>query len=509
MAAVTMTPLETPPGFIADDTVFDAPGTWRDGHLIRFWRGSWQTYGGWERLMLGQLGGVCRAVFNWSDTSITGAPLTVGFGTHRTLELWQGGLLYDITPAAGFTAGQIDGTGGAGYGAGAFGLGTYSQPALTDYFPLTWSLGAFGSWLIANPRNQGIFAWQNNVAVKAALLANAPAKVTYALSLPQRQIMALGCNEEVSGTFNPLCIRWSDIEAPTVWNTLSSNNAGEYVLEGGGRIVTGRVVGDYVFVWTDIALYLGTFVGSPDQTWSFNKLGENCGAISPGAPIVSGQNVMWISPDRVFWSCSLGGAPQQVASPIRDEFAVNLALGQADKIIGATTSTYGELCWFYPDGRDGLECSRDVRLNSDGWCRGRLARTAYVDASPSNYPIGVDPAGSVYWHEKGASADGAALTGWIEGNAFFLDQAQGGVRVEGVWPDFKDQVGQLALTLYMRNRPQGVERVKGPWTLAPGVEKRSFRAEGRIARIRFDFSSSPAYARAGAPMFDVLAVGGR
>jgi len=502
-------PFVPPPGLVSNDTTFDAPGRWWDASMVRFYQGSWQTVGGWERLTTDTISGACRAVFGWSDGA---AVLNIAFGTHQALQVWQGGLLATITPAVGFTPGAVDGTGGAGYGTGVYGMGTYSSPSTADYFPLTWSLGAFGSWLIANPRNQGIFRWENVLATPAALLPNAPARVTYTLCLPQRQIMALGCNEEVSGTFNPLCIRWSDIEDPENWTTATNNNAGEYILEGGGRIVCGRVIGDYVFIWTDVAVYLGTFVGSPDQTWSFNKIGDHMGSISPGGPVISSQTAMWISPDAQFWSCTLGGVPQIVDCPIRDDFKENIALGQSDKIVGSTVSPFSEVVWFYPDGRDGLENSRELRISPEGWCRGRMARLAFMDTGPAAYPVGVDyngATGNAYWHEKGSSADGGMIAGWIESTDFYWDEAQGQMGVNGVWPDFLNQAGQIWLTLKTRRRPQSTERVHGPWTLSPGQEQRSFRASGRIFRVRYEFNSVPAFVRYGRHEFDVSPLGGR
>lgn len=506
-----MMPLSVPTGMVNDETVFAAPGSWRDGHLVRFWRGSWQTYGGWERLTLSALNGVCRSVLAWTDASATAPQLSVGFGTHATLELWQGGVKYDVTPTVGFTAGSIHGAGGAGYGAGAFGVGNFNQPSTVDYFPLTWSLGAFGNWLIANPRGQGIFAWKNNTATPAALLTNAPAKVAYTLCTTQGYIMALGCSREADGVFDPLAIRWCDVRAPTVWATLSTNNAGGYFLPGGGRIVTGRVVGDYVLVWTDNALFLGSYVGSPSQTWAFQEVGRGCGAISPGAPIVQGQTVAWISPDKNFWSYALGSVPQMMPCPLRDDFSDNLVANQADKIVGSTISSFGEFSWWYPDVRDAgsLEVSRDIRVSSEGWAKGRLGRTAYCDAGPAAYPIGVDAAGNVYWHEKGHSADGGALQGFIESNAFLVDEGGASMLLGGIWPDFDGQIGAASFTLYLRDKAASPERTKGPWVLGVGVSKRSFRCSGRIARLRFDFNSAPSYMRAGRPCIDVAPIGGR
>lgn len=174
-------PLELPPGLYGDDTTFAAGGRWADGSNVRFRLGRPETIGGWERLMSGPLTGVCRAVYPWTDNS---GALNIGFGTHSKLQVWRGGELFDVTPTSGFTAGAIDGAGSAGYGTGGFGVGGYGQPSVSDYFPLTWSMGAWGQQLLASPRGQTIFAWTNNTAARAAALANAPANVTHMLVAP-------------------------------------------------------------------------------------------------------------------------------------------------------------------------------------------------------------------------------------------------------------------------------------------------------------------------------------
>jgi hypothetical protein len=179
------TPLQLPPGIVADDTDY-ATGGWKDASNVRFWRGLPEVIKGWERLTTELLTGVCRTVFAWKD----GDNLqTIAFGLHNGLQVWQAGELADITPAVGFTDGQIDGTGGAGYGTGAYGVGGYGEPSSTDYFPLTWSFGArsFGE-LYANPRGQGVFVWNNATATPATLLTNAPtsaASSTPPASAPQ------------------------------------------------------------------------------------------------------------------------------------------------------------------------------------------------------------------------------------------------------------------------------------------------------------------------------------
>jgi hypothetical protein len=459
------------------------------------------------------VGGITPNISGAAVTKIDANSFTYTFTSNATGTATGGGSAVIIAPQAAFATGQIDGTGGAGYGTGAYGVGTYGSPSTTDYFPRTWALGIYETGdLYANPRGGTIFRWQQNTAAVATPLDNAPYQVTAMLCNAQRQVMALGCNHSADGIFDHLCIRWSDIENPTVWTETSANNAGEYVLNGDGRIVGGVVLGSYILVFTDVALYLGTYVGDPGETWRFDRLGRNCGLIGPNAVAVGfghALSVAWISPDAQFWSYTLGGVPTPIDCPIRKDFADNIAAGQNDKIYAATVSSFKEVRWFYPDSRDGLENSRDLTLSDEGWWNGLLARTAFVDAGPGPSPIGVTRGGAIYWHELGQSADGGVLTGYIETTDFYASEAQASLKLNGMWPNFKDQVGALQMTIYARDYPQAPERTYGPWALAPGQSKRAFRVTGKVYRVRFDFSSTPSYARMGKCEFDAEQVGGR
>lgn len=500
-------PIEIPPGLNSDDTSNAAAGGWADGSNIRWRNKRWQTIGGWESLMAATLGGVCRTAFPWTDNS---GQLNVAFGTNATLELWVGGELFNITPV-GLAVGAVDGAGSAGYGTGAYGVGAYGEPSITDYFARTWSLANYGESLFANPRGAGIYWWQNVTATPAAILTNAPTEVTYMLVNEQRQVMAFGCNEEVSDAFNGLVIRFSDIENPDIWQTLPDNNAGEVVLTGGGRLVAARIIGQYLFVWTDAALYLGTFIGNPDQTWRFDKMGEHCGLIGPNAAVVVGQTAYWLSPAGQFHGCVVGGAPQDLPCPVRTDFFEHLAASQSDKIVASSCAAFSEIRFDYPDERDGFENSRYITFNlrEGAWSRGLMARSAYVDAGPAVSPIGVTPDGHVYWHERGNSADGLLITGFIESADQYLSDARRQMMVRDIEPDFQDQVGALAVTLFTRDYPQSDAETYGPYVLSPGDDYLDFRAEGRLARVRFAFSASPCFARMGRPSFDIVGTGQR
>lgn len=435
---------------------------------------------------------------------------TYTFGSNATSTASGGGAAVVIAPQRAFAAGPVDGTGGAGYGTGAYDVGRYSEPSTADYFPRTWAFGAFGQNLMATPRGGTIYAWTNNTGAPAAPLLNAPRNVSHMLVSPQEMVFALGCNEEVSGKFNPLCIRHSGVRKNTEWRTGASTTAREYILPGGGRIVAGRVIGAYLMVWTNHSLFLGTYLGSLAQPWRFDRVADKCGLIGPNAAVVVGQAAFWMGNDGQFYRYGLGGAVDPIPCAIRDELFNNLTPAQADKVVAASISRFAEVRWDYPDARDGVENSRYVALSlaGQGWSRGKMARSAFIDAGPAGDPIGVTPRGNVYWHERGQSADGRPLSWSIETADQYLDEEQTALLL-GIWPDVKNQVGPILVTAISRLKPQGDENIKGPFAMVTGDDKIDFRCSGRLFRLRFEGSSLPAFARLGQVAADIRPAGRR
>lgn len=442
-------------------------------------------------------------------TATTPNSWTYAFSSNATSGATGGGAAVVVTPQRAFAAGAIDGTGGAGYGTGTYSTGTYSQPSTVDYFPRTWSLSNYGQTLIANPRGGPIYQWNNVTATPPAPLPNSPARVTASLITPDRQAVAIGCNQVLSGVFNPMCIRGSDLEDLTSWFPTTSNNAFEDVLEGGGRLVNAHMVGDFMFVWSDTCLWQGQFIGDPSQTWRWTRLGESCGLIGPNAVAVVGQSAFWMSPDGNFRTCALNGEPQLLLSSVQTDIFNNLAPSQQDKIICAEIPKYGEVWWLYPDARDGSEVSRYIGLSlmAGTWLHGTFDRTAFHKGSPAPYPIGVSKGGSAYYHEKGQSADGGVLSWFWESGGQFLGNAEQRFTISRFYPDFEGQVGPVTLTVFLRDYPQGTDRIKGPFSISPGQKMKSFMGDGRIARIRVAGSSVPAFCRQGRPQFEGVGSG--
>lgn len=426
-----------------------------------------------------------------------------------------GGAAVLVQPGGAFAAGQVDGTGQAGYGTGPYGAGGYATPSVIDYFPRTWSGGAFGENLVASPRLGTIYQWTSSDAgAPATPLTNAPNKVSFCLVSHTDQVFALGCNEEASGEFNALCIRHSSVRKGGEWSTSSATTAREYVLPGGGRIVAGRSIGSSLLVWTNASLFLGTYVGQLGQVWRFDKVGDKCGLIGPGAATVVGQQVYWISPDRQFWSYGLGGEPQQMACPVREDFTKNLAAGQVDKIVASSVGEFGEVWWDYPDSRDGHENSRYLAVavavagpDAGAWFRGCMARSARVDAGPAPFPLAVTVEGQAYWHERGYSADGAPLEWFIESADQYMSEDRA-LLARSFWPDAREQVGPVTLTLATRFKPRGEEAVK-TYVFSAEDEKVDLRAVGRMFRLKLSGSASPSAFRLGKAVIDMTPTGAR
>lgn len=257
-------------------------------------------------------------------------------------------------------------------------------------------------------------------------------------------------------------------------------------------------------------MFLGSFVGALGQPWRFDRVGERCGLIGPQAAAISGQTAYWLGPDLQFYRYDLGGVAEMLPCSVRQDMVENLAASQADKICASTTSLYGEVRWDYPDQRDGFENSRYVLVSTlDGaWSRGEMARTAMIDAGPAAYPVGVDPLGSVFHHERGQSADGAAFSWFIETADQVLDEEKT-VLALGLWPDLGDQAGPVKLSLFSRLAPQADLSVHDPIALAPGQDRADFRVTGRLFRIRFSGGSAPTACRIGKPVFKIAMAGGR
>ena len=378
-----------------------------------------------------------------------------------------------------------------------------------------------GSLAFSNP---GTFAGRvDNISVKQllnlSLLPNAPTQNACMLVTPERIVMVGGTIDSLSGLYNPLHVRWSDqdyneaaaLPGNQIWTAAATNQAGFYTLSKGGRVVGMKNGNSEVLVWTDDALYAARYVPDPNIVYSFRLVGQGCGLIGANAVAVLAGVAYWISSAGQFYRYA-GGAPELLESTCARDVFSHLAAVQGDKVYASAVSAQQEIWWFYPDNRDGNECSRYIiyDVGDNCWVPGTFDRTAYLDAGIFQYPLAFSSAGYVYFQEKGQSADGTAMS-WLastgvvpigNGNTLF------GLRT--VVPDFASLVGGMTLTIHMFKEPNDTPIVYGPYSITAGSTKIDLGPSfptGKFAQFFYAGTAAPAFARQGVMQVDIYDTG--
>jgi hypothetical protein len=497
-----LTQLKFAPGLVIDDTDVASEPYWSSGNRVRFVRGRPQPIGGWSKRFATQLNGKCRGIHAWINRA---RDTQLALGTHTKLYLVEGGVLYDVTPS-GLAAGLADAGEGGGYGLGTYGSGQYGLATAGSGFLRTWSLDHWGEFLLAVPKGGTLYEWQGNPAALATAVSGAPSAIDSMFVDPNRFVVLLGTTEQGTGQFDPMLVRWSDQEDYTNYTAASTNKAGEYPLSDGGRIV-GGAAGAPSLIWTDTALYQMRLLDGA-AVFGFPPVASNCGLIGPHAAAERDGQAWWMGANKQFHAYA-GGAPEPLDCPLKDHVFKHIDYDQTDKIACGVVGQFNEVWWFYPDERDGNECSRYVAYNTieRTWTAGELARTAWIDAGVFTAPIGVSADGYVYDHETGMSADGAAIGEELISGAFDMGEGETLVRVNGLLPDFKGVSGTLQISLLTQMEPNGAETLWGPWTVNAATTRISFQAQGRHARIKIASMSAPSFWRLGAPRWDVIQTG--
>jgi hypothetical protein len=502
-------PFSPTPGLNSDDTSFASAGGWADGNNVRFWNGKPQVIGGWAVLSGGSILGTCRNIlpFNRSGT------VTIAYGASNKLYIGNGVSAPNDRSPAGLPAGIQ-----------------------------AWSLAPWGSTILASPKDGKLYAQAGTSA--GTHVTQAPSQITSMLVTPQRQVLAFGCNEELSGVFNPLCIRGSDLEDYADWTTSSTNNAFEHILDGPGSIVAARMVGNYVGVWTDGGLYLGQYLGDPRQTYRFERIDDNCGIIGPNAVTVFNQTAYWMSSDLMLRRWIPGTLPEAIPCPISREFAGNIDYASRSRSIACAISKFGEIWLFYPDMRDGggensryiaYSIQESIAAQRPVWFRGKMARTAMADGGVLFAPLTSFNSNVIAAKtSSGLSSDlvvqefsafgdeepGQRIGWYLQGADQFLDESRRRLLIRGVLPDFEDQIGAIGLTVSVRDHPQSAAGEKGPYLLVgrkdgQGLDtvptaKKDFRASGRIVSVRLAQADDVhSFMRLGRLVFDAVPTGER
>lgn len=483
----SMFPIDLPPGVVKNGTVYQTKGRWFDTQLVRWFSGAMQPVGGWDHIQ--DTGGADVTVtgrpvgmFTWANNA--GAPF-VAIGTEQKLIVYSQGTETDATPV-GFTTGSTDGQRTSGqYGKGAYGGGPYGKGTAAEeqIVPVdTWSFDNQGEDLVAvYTADNIIYSWDSSAGGAAtALSGDASLPICNALVItPEGFLFALG-SDLATTNIDPRQIQWTDQDDFSTWAPAIGNQAGDQVLRTNGEILAGRAARNETLIWTTVDLWSASYIAG-DFIYSFRRVGQQCGAISPNSMAVVDGRAVWMG-NRKFYQYD--GFVQPVPCPLSDFIFSDLNRTQASKIFAMVNSEFNEIWWFYPSAGSS-ENDRYVVWNyvDNFWFNGSLERTAGADRGAFTNPLMADASGNIYKHEEGTDyedPDDNALTPDAESGPYEIGNGDRLMEVESVIPD-ETTLGDMQVEFLTSIYPTEDETTQGPFTAG---EPTDARFTARQARLR-------------------------
>lgn len=282
-----------------------------------------------------------------------------------------------------------------------------------------------------------------------------------------RFVFCFGCNDIGSTVQDPMLIRWSDQENPTMWTPAITNQAGSIRLSHGAKIVSVIQTRQEIVVFTDASVYSLQYLGAP-FVWSSQLLGDNISILGPNSVALASGVVYWMGVDKFY---SYDGRVQTLNCDLRKFIYQDINLTQNYQVFGSTNEGFNEVWWFYCSA-DSTTIDKYVVYNylENVWYYGTMARTAWLDSGLQNYPIaatyGTGGEGKIVSHEQGVNDEENAtplpIDAYISSSEFDIGDGHNFGFIWRMLPDLsfagsdENTVPQLTLTVYpMQNSGSG------------------------------------------------------
>ena len=208
------------------------------------------------------------------------------------------------------------------------------------------------------------------------------------VSPTQRFVIAYGANSydptNLSTTFDPMLVRWSDQENPYDWVPSSLNQSGELRLSNGSKIVMGLHGRQENLVFTDTALFVMQYIGPP-YVWKFNLIEGNLSVMSPNSAVTVNNVTYWMGMDKFY---SYSGTVATIPCTIRTFIFNNLNQSQSAQVVCGSNEAFNEVWWHYPSYSSQVNDTYVIYNYLEGlWYYGSMNRTAWLDSSLRPYPM--------------------------------------------------------------------------------------------------------------------------
>ena len=481
-------------GGAADDTVFFIPSS--IGAVPA-------TVGGNLILTKSSLGGVAIGGPEFTIVSINGTQLIFNVETAAS----AGG---DVTSNIDMTARIYPQEAGSA----AATQRSWNEPASADatdiVFDITqWSLDNWGDDVVANRSGSNIFYFESDastVPIRATSITTSPISVNSIVVSPNdRHLICLGSNSysptaTVSGTFDPMLVRWSDQDDRTNWVPSVSSTSGEVVLTDGTKIIGGLRSRSAIHIWTDNAMWTMQYVGPP-FTFRFTPAGTNCGMIAPHAAVDYNGISYWMGYDNFY---KYDGQVRVLDCTVRRFIFDRLATKYSTKVYTGVNSEFKEIIWLYAsDGSGVTECDSYVIFSPENnyWTYGTGVFTTFADkevfGNTITTGVSINADGSSTGNNKLFNNEPAdyytennrTITSFIESADFDIEDGNQVLFMNRLIPDFDLNTGKLRVKIITKKYPESNEEITKEFDVTQQTDKINFRARGRQAKIRVSCSS--------------------
>ena len=384
----------------------------------------------------------------------------------------------------------------------------YDEPASASASGLVikiaqWSLDNWGEDVIANRSGTNIFYFDSDASttpVRATSITTSPISVNSIIVSPNdRHLIALGSNEysataTVSGTFNPMLVRWSDQDDRTNWVPSVSSTSGEVVLTDGTKIIGGVRAKGAINIWTDNSLWLMEFVGPP-FTFRFSQAGTNCGMLGPHAGVDYNGVTYWMGYDNFY---RYTGQVEIIPCTVRRYIFNDINSSYYDKVYAGINAEFREIIWLYPSG-SGTECDKYVIFNPEEnyWVYGEMIFTTFAGTEVFGNTIttGVTASGNNIYNNEPVdvfTGSGETLVSYIESGDFDVADGNAIMFMNRIIPDYDLSGGKIKMKIITKEYPESTDSVTKEFDIYKTTQKVNFRSRGRQAKVRVSCASNNA-----------------
>jgi hypothetical protein len=412
-------------------------------------------------------------------------------------------------------------TGGTGYGAAAFQATVcasqtraWNQAASADATDIVfdisqWSLDNWGDDVVANRNGGNIYYFDSDastVPIRATSITTSPISVNSIVVSPNdRHLICLGANSysptaTVSGTFDPMLVRWSDQDDRTNWVPSVSSTSGEVVLTDGTKIIGGLRSRNAIHIWTDNAMWTMQFTGPP-FTFRFTPVGTNCGMIAPHAAVDYNGISYWMGYDNFY---KYDGQVRVLDCTVRRFIFDRLNTKYKAKVYTGVNSEFKEIIWLYASDESNVtECDSYVIFSPENnyWTYGTGVFTTFADkevfGNTITTGVSINADGSSTGNNKLFNNEPAdyytennrTITSFVESADFDIDDGNQILFMNRLIPDFDLNTGKLRVKIITKKYPESGEEITKEFDVTQETDKINFRARGRQAKIRVSCSS--------------------